>query len=66
VTADVTDVHELGGDRRTRGRLGPVDLLVNNAGIAGPIGPINDSDDCGEPSTSTCGVVNATRHVPPA
>jgi NAD(P)-dependent dehydrogenase (short-subunit alcohol dehydrogenase family) len=37
--ADVTDEWSLGpAIERLRGRLGPVDLLLNNAGIIGPVG----------------------------
>ena len=41
VTADVTDPHAV--ERvvaKTEQQLGPVDLLVNNAGVVGPIGPL--------------------------
>ncbi len=48
VTADVTDAAAV--ERMVReieSSLGPVDLLVNNAGLAGPIGPTweTDTDD---------------------
>ena len=37
--ADVTDERGRGrGHRRARRQLGPVDLLVNNAGVSGPVG----------------------------
>ncbi len=57
VAADVTDADELSrAIAELEERLGPIDLLVNNAGIAGPIGPMweNDPTTGGEPSTSTC------------
>ncbi len=39
--ADVTDRDALAGAlAELRRRLGPVDLLVNNAGIVGPVGPL--------------------------
>jgi len=46
--ADVTDRDALAGAlAELRQRLGPVDLLVNNAGIVGPVGPLwlTDSQD---------------------
>src|SRR5258708_33512645 len=45
VPVDVTDrdaVERMVQD--VEGKLGPVDLLVNNAGVIGPIGPIWDID----------------------
>jgi NAD(P)-dependent dehydrogenase (short-subunit alcohol dehydrogenase family) len=43
--ADVTDEWSLGpAVARLRERLGPVDLLVNNAGIVGPVGPAWEVD----------------------
>jgi NAD(P)-dependent dehydrogenase (short-subunit alcohol dehydrogenase family) len=46
--ADVTDEWSLGpAIERLRGRLGPIELLLNNAGIIGPVGPSweVDTDD---------------------
>lgn len=48
VVADVTDRAAVeAGVRETEEELGPVSLLVNNAGLAGPFGPIGvvDPDD---------------------
>src|SRR5262249_20305001 len=43
--ADVTDAAELGlAMHRLREALGPVDLLVNNAGVLGPVGPLWEVD----------------------
>jgi NAD(P)-dependent dehydrogenase (short-subunit alcohol dehydrogenase family) len=43
--ADVTDrVAVEGAVAEVVRRLGPIDLLVNNAGIGGPVGPLADSD----------------------
>ena len=43
--ADVTDPHAVAAMARSVERaLGPVNLLVNNAGIAGPAGPFWESD----------------------
>jgi NAD(P)-dependent dehydrogenase (short-subunit alcohol dehydrogenase family) len=45
VIADVTDIPAVEQMvRRTEAELGPVDLLVNNAAIAGPIGPLWECD----------------------
>jgi NAD(P)-dependent dehydrogenase (short-subunit alcohol dehydrogenase family) len=44
-TADVSDHHAADqGMRHLRQQLGPIDLLVNNAGILGPIGPAWEVD----------------------
>jgi NAD(P)-dependent dehydrogenase (short-subunit alcohol dehydrogenase family) len=48
IVADVTErVAVEAGVRETEARLGPVSILVNNAGLAGPFGPIGvvDPDD---------------------
>lgn len=48
IVADVTDRAAVeAGVRETTRRLGPVSILVNNAGLAGPYGPIGivDPDD---------------------
>jgi NAD(P)-dependent dehydrogenase (short-subunit alcohol dehydrogenase family) len=48
VVADVSNRAEVeAGVRETQQRLGPVSILVNNAGLAGPFGPIGvvDPDD---------------------
>jgi NAD(P)-dependent dehydrogenase (short-subunit alcohol dehydrogenase family) len=43
--ADVTDPTDLASAvADLRRRLGPVDLLINNAGIVGPIGPLWETD----------------------
>jgi NAD(P)-dependent dehydrogenase (short-subunit alcohol dehydrogenase family) len=43
--ADVTDPEALtSAVTRLRAQLGPIDLLVNNAGIVGPIGPLWEVD----------------------
>jgi NAD(P)-dependent dehydrogenase (short-subunit alcohol dehydrogenase family) len=43
--ADVTDERSLGtAVERLRERLGPVEVLINNAGIVGPIGPAWEVD----------------------
>lgn len=45
VTADIADpkqVHEMA--ERVEAELGPIDLLVNNAGLGGPIGPFVETD----------------------
>ena len=45
IRADVTDqsqVEEMVG--RTLDRFSTIDVLVNNAGIAGPVGPLQDND----------------------
>jgi NAD(P)-dependent dehydrogenase (short-subunit alcohol dehydrogenase family) len=40
VRADVTDERAVAAAvTRVRGELGPIDLLVNNAGVLGPVGP---------------------------
>ena len=45
ITADVSDPRAVEGMVvEIEESLGPVDLLVNNAGLAGPIGPIWESD----------------------
>ncbi len=45
VTADVADPENLAAAvSELQGRLGPIDLLVNNAGIVGPIGPLWEVD----------------------
>jgi len=45
VVADVSDREAVeAGVRRTRELLGPVSILVNNAGLAGPFGPIGVVD----------------------
>jgi NAD(P)-dependent dehydrogenase (short-subunit alcohol dehydrogenase family) len=45
VTADVSDPAAVRSMvREVEDRLGPVDLLVNNAGTAGPFGPLWESD----------------------
>jgi NAD(P)-dependent dehydrogenase (short-subunit alcohol dehydrogenase family) len=41
-TVDVTDATAVAS--RTFERLGPIDLLINNAGIVGPIGPLWEVD----------------------
>jgi NAD(P)-dependent dehydrogenase (short-subunit alcohol dehydrogenase family) len=44
-TADVTDRDVLrAAVKKLQGRLGPVDVLINNAGVAGPIGASWDVD----------------------
>jgi NAD(P)-dependent dehydrogenase (short-subunit alcohol dehydrogenase family) len=48
IVADITDRFSVEFMvAETERRLGPVDVLVNNAGIAGPVGPLweNDPDD---------------------
>ncbi|HUI55767.1 MAG TPA: SDR family NAD(P)-dependent oxidoreductase [Bryobacteraceae bacterium] len=40
-SADVTDAETIGAAFR---QIGPVDLLVNNAGVIGPIGPFAETD----------------------
>jgi NAD(P)-dependent dehydrogenase (short-subunit alcohol dehydrogenase family) len=43
--ADVTDIDAAGNTHAAiRERLGPIDLLVNNAGVAAPIGPVAEAD----------------------
>lgn len=43
--ADVTDAAAIEGClAEIERRLGPVDLLVNNAGVLGPLGPIAETD----------------------
>jgi NAD(P)-dependent dehydrogenase (short-subunit alcohol dehydrogenase family) len=43
--ADVTDAAALtAACAEIRGRLGPVEVLVNNAGVLGPIGPLWETD----------------------
>jgi NAD(P)-dependent dehydrogenase (short-subunit alcohol dehydrogenase family) len=45
VPADVTDPTDLASAvADLRRRLGPVDLLINNAGVVGPIGPLWETD----------------------
>ena len=45
VVADVADAANLSAAvAELQGRLGPIDLLVNNAGIVGPIGPLWEVD----------------------
>lgn len=44
VPADITDAAAIGAAlSRIEAELGPIDLLVNNAGIVGPLGPFADS-----------------------
>ena len=43
--ADVTDADASGNTHAAiRQALGPIDLLVNNAGVAAPIGPVSEAD----------------------
>jgi NAD(P)-dependent dehydrogenase (short-subunit alcohol dehydrogenase family) len=45
VVADVTDPHTMGAAvAELRHQLGPVDVLVNNAGVLGPVGPLWEND----------------------
>jgi NAD(P)-dependent dehydrogenase (short-subunit alcohol dehydrogenase family) len=45
VVADVTDADGIAGAvAELRGQLGPIDVLVNNAGVLGPIGPLWEVD----------------------
>jgi NAD(P)-dependent dehydrogenase (short-subunit alcohol dehydrogenase family) len=68
-TADVTDDRALQRAlARLRDLLGPVDVLVNNAGVLGPIGPAWDVDAAAWWRTMDInlrGLVNATRLVVP-
>ncbi len=44
-TADVTDPHDVAAAvTHLQRELGPIDLLVNNAGVVGPIGPLWEVD----------------------
>src|SRR5260370_4476837 len=50
ISADVTDPRAvIRMAQEARQRLGPIELLVNNAGSGGPFGPAweNDPDHCG-------------------
>jgi 3-oxoacyl-[acyl-carrier protein] reductase len=65
IRADVSDRRDV--DRmvaQVEGEMGPVDLLVNNAGVHGPIGPVvaTDPDEWWRTMTSTC----AVRSIAPA
>ena len=43
--ADVTDIDAAGNTHAAiRETMGPIDLLVNNAGVAAPIGPVAEAD----------------------
>lgn len=48
VVTESVDVNDAAGvedfARRVVGRLGPIDLWVNNAGILGPVGPLAEAD----------------------
>src|SRR5262249_47406851 len=45
IPADVTDRSAIErAVARVERQLGPIDLLVNNAGVGGPIGPLAESD----------------------
>jgi NAD(P)-dependent dehydrogenase (short-subunit alcohol dehydrogenase family) len=45
IAADVSHASEVKGMvQRTESELGPIELLVNNAGIAGPMGPFWETD----------------------
>jgi NAD(P)-dependent dehydrogenase (short-subunit alcohol dehydrogenase family) len=67
--ADVTDEAGLGSAvRDLRSQLGPFDLLVNNAGVLGPIGPLWEVDPDAWWATmdvNVRGIVICTRHVLP-
>jgi NAD(P)-dependent dehydrogenase (short-subunit alcohol dehydrogenase family) len=67
--ADVTDAAGLArAVAGLRSRLGPVDLLVNNAGVVGPIGPLWEADPEAWWTTmdvNVRGIVLATRLVLP-
>ena len=67
--ADVTDPEDLAAAvSALRDRLGPVDLLINNAGIVGPIGPLWETDPSDWWTTMDVnlrGIVLTTRLVVP-
>jgi NAD(P)-dependent dehydrogenase (short-subunit alcohol dehydrogenase family) len=67
--ADVTDAPGVGeAINRIRGQLGRFDLLVNNAGILGPIGPLWEVDADAWWTTMAVnvrGIIHCIRHVIP-